>query len=74
MSHLGFLDQMSEIIFDDEVMRHYFRSCNVAPIWIEVDGWGRYTPGFNNGTGQDGLVRFTQYSRQLQLRSFYCLI
>ena len=69
MTYLGFIDQVSYAIFDDEVMRHYFRSCNVAPIWIEADFFGTYNPEFNNGTGQYGLVRFTPDNRKLQLWS-----
>ena len=58
MSYLRFKDDFSAIIFDDEVMRHYFRSCNVAPIWLLTSPWGKYYPEFNNGTGVNGMVRF----------------
>ena len=73
MSYLRFKDDFSAIIFDDEVLRHYFRSCNVAPIWLETRGWwGTYYPQFNNGTGVNGWVRFKiDYSQGLPFNQLF---
>ena len=54
---LGYIDTRITVYFDYEMLEEYFRTCNVAPLWVEIIDWGSYDYDTDEGQGFYATVR-----------------
>ena len=51
MTYLGFMEVLSKPMFNDQIFKQYFKTCNVAPIWKQLTEWGWYNQETDEGYG-----------------------